>query len=263
MPDITTIKQYFAKLINGPTVVAFSGGADSVLVLKLALAASDGRFPVYAVYADTPWMPRRALAEALEVARELKTDLNVVSLDSPESIGIENNPKDRCYRCKQAIFTLLRKFASDHQCALLLEGTQLDDLSKYRPGLKAVAESGAVSPFKELGLHKDDVRDLLSEFQLTAAKKPAGSCLATRLSYGQKLSPEILGRIDAAEEKLTPFELGTIRVRSHGEIARIEVDETQLEKAIYFHKEIIRELKPLGWKFITLDMEGFRSGSMD
>lgn len=263
MPDIEKIRLYFAELIQGPTVVAFSGGTDSVLVLKLTLEAAAGRFPVYPVYADAAWMPRGALAEAHEIARELKTDLNVICLDSPEAIGIELNPRDRCYRCKKAIFALLRKFAADHQCTLLLEGTQLDDLSKYRPGLKAITESGAVSPLKELGLHKSDVREILSELGLTVAKKPSGSCLATRLPYGEELSLNILKRLDEAEEKLRQFDLGTIRVRSHEDIARIEVDKNRLIKAVSLSEKIIEELKPLGWKYITLDLQGFRSGSMD
>ena len=263
MPDLKTVLSHFEAIVTEPVMVAFSGGADSVLVLKLALEASRGRFPIYALYADAPWMPRAARLEAEQIARELQVKLNVVSIDSPNSIGIENNPKDRCYRCKKAIFKAFMDFGQTHNVKILLEGTQLDDLTKYRPGLKAIAESGARSPLKELGLHKSDVRKLLAHWGLSAAKKPSGSCLATRLPYGQKLSSDILCRIDSAENKLKQFGLGTIRVRSHGEIARIEVDKNQLEKGAHFHEEIIRELKPLGWKFITLDMEGFRSGSMD
>ena len=263
MPDIDKIRHYFAELIKGPAVVAFSGGADSVLVLKLTLDAAGGRFPVYAVYADTPWMPHRALSEAREIAQGLKVEFQVIRIDSPDSIGIKLNPPDRCYRCKGAIFSLLKQFAAEHHCTHLLEGTQLDDLTKYRPGLKAIAESGALSPLKELELHKTDVRELLSQLGLAVAKKPAGSCLATRLPYNRELSLDILRRIDEAEERLRQFDLGTIRVRSHGDIARIEVDKDRLIKAAGLSEKIIEELKPLGWKYITLDLQGFRSGSMD
>lgn len=263
MPDLKTVLSHFDAIVTEPVMVAFSGGADSVLVLKLALEASRGRVPVYALYADAPWMPRAARAEAEQIARELQVKLNVVSIDFPGSIGIENNPLDRCYRCKKAIFKAFMDFGQIHNVEILLEGTQLDDLTKYRPGLKAIAESGARSPLKELGLHKSDVRELLAHWGLSAAKKPSGSCLATRLPYGQTLSVPILKQIDQAENYLRSFGFKVIRVRSHGDIARIETDLEHLSLALSKRADIVRELKSLGWKYVTLDLEGFRSGSMD
>ncbi len=263
MPDLKTVLSHFDAIVTEPVMVAFSGGADSVLVLKLALEASRGRVPIYALYADAPWMPRAARAEAEQIARELQVKLNVVSIDSPGSIGIENNPLDRCYRCKKAIFKAFMDFGQIHNVKILLEGTQLDDLTKYRPGLKAIAESGARSPLKELELHKSDVRELLAHWGLSAAKKPSGSCLATRLPYGQTLSVPILKQIDQAENYLRSFGFKVIRVRSHGDIARIETDLEHLSLALSKRADIIRELKSLGWKYVTLDLEGFRSGSMD
>ncbi len=263
MPDLEKIRNYFRKLITGPVTVAFSGGADSVLVLKLTLEASQNAFPVYPVYVDSGWMSRSALQEAQENARQLQTNLHVIRLDCPESIGIENNPQNRCYLCKKAVFKALTTFADSHSCSIILEGTQIDDLKKYRPGLKALKESGAISPLKELGLDKAEVRHWLSYFGLAAAKKPSGSCLATRLPYGKSLSAETLLRIDEAETWLKRFDLGTVRVRSHDDIARIEVDVERLEKIIPIRGDLIRKLQSLGWKYVTLDLEGFRSGSMD
>lgn len=263
MPDLKTVLSHFDAIVSEPVMVAFSGGADSVLVLKLALEASRGHVPVYALYADAPWMPRAARVEAEQIARELQVKLNVVSIDSPGSIGIENNPLDRCYRCKKAIFKAFMDFGQIHNVEILLEGTQLDDLTKYRPGLKAIAESGARSPLKELELHKSDVRELLAHWGLSAAKKPSGSCLATRLPYGQTLSVPILKQIDQAENYLRSFGFKVIRVRSHGDIARIETDLEHLSLALSKRADIVRELKSLGWKYVTLDLEGFRSGSMD
>ena len=246
MPDLKTVLSHFDAIVTEPVMVAFSGGADSVLVLKLALEASRGRVPVYALYADAPWMPRAARAEAEQIARELQVKLNVVSIDSPGSIGIA-----------------FMDFGQIHNVEILLEGTQLDDLTKYRPGLKAIAESGARSPLKELELHKSDVRELLAHWGLSAAKKPSGSCLATRLPYGQTLSVPILKQIDQAENYLRSFGFKVIRVRSHGDIARIETDLEHLSLALSKRADIVRELKSLGWKYVTLDLEGFRSGSMD
>lgn len=263
MPDLKTVLSHFDAIVTEPVMVAFSGGADSVLVLKLALEASRGRVPVYALYADAPWMPRVALAEAEQIARDLQVKLEVININSPASIGIENNPQDRCYRCKKAIFKAFMDFGQTHNVKILLEGTQLDDLTKYRPGLKAIAESGARSPLKELELHKSDVRELLAHWGLSAAKKPSGSCLATRLPYRQTLSVPILKQIDQAENYLRSFGFKVIRVRSHGDIARIETDLEHLSLALSKRADIVRELKSLGWKYVTLDLEGFRSGSMD
>ncbi len=263
MPDLEKIRDYFKKIVTGPVTVAFSGGADSVLVLKLALDASHNTFPIYPVYVDSNWMSRSALEEAKEAARQLQTELSVLKLGSPEAVGIENNPKNRCYLCKKAVFEALKMFAEAHGSSIILEGTQIDDLKKYRPGLKALQESGAISPLKELGLDKAEVRQWLSYFELPAAKKPSGSCLTTRLPYGKILSAETLLRIDQAENWLKRFDLGTVRVRSHDDIARIEVDSDKFEKIISIRSNLIKEFRSLGWKYVTLDLEGFRSGSMD
>lgn len=263
MSDIQTILRYFSSIVTGPVSIAFSGGADSVLVLKLALEASCNRFPVYAVYVDTPWMSRHALEEAQQIAQELQADFNVIPIDSTAEFEIDKNPTDRCYRCKKAIFSTIRTFGLKRGADILLEGTQLDDLDKYRPGLKAVAESNAISPLRDLGLRKSDVRLWLKHFNLSTAQKPSGSCLATRIPYGQTLSPTLLSKIESAENYLAQFDLGTIRVRSHGEIARIEVDKDKIENAAAIRTTIINKLKSFGWKYVTLDLEGFRSGSMD
>ena len=263
MTDLNSAQKYFENLVTGPVMVAFSGGADSILVLKLALHAAQRKFPIYALYADTPWMPRRALKEARDIAREFQIDLNVITIDRPEDIGIENNPKDRCYRCKKAIFNAFFAFGNEHGAKLLLEGTQLDDLTKYRPGLKAIEESGALSPLKELGLHKADVRRLLTELHIKSANKPSGSCLCTRLPYNCPLTLEALRRIEEAEAFLATLELESVRLRSHGDIARIEVSADQFDKALSLRLTLIEKIKALGWKYVTLDLEGFRSGSMD
>ena len=263
MTDLNSAQKYFENLVTGPVMVALSGGADSILVLKLALSAAQGKYPVYALYADTPWMPRKALKEARDVAREFQIDLNVITIDRPEDIGIENNPKDRCYRCKKAIFNAFFAFGNEHGVKRLLEGTQLDDLTKYRPGLKAIAESGALSPLKELGLHKADVRRLLTELHIKNANKPSGSCLCTRLPYNCPLTLEALKRIEEAEAFLATLELGSVRLRSHGDIARIEVSADRFEQALSSRQLLIEKIKSLGWKYVTLDLEGFRSGSMD
>lgn len=263
MPDINAIRQYFKNIVSEPVMVAFSGGADSVLVLKLALEAAQGRFPVYALYANAPWMPKIALAEAKQIADDFQATFEVVDIGSAQSIGIEDNPRDRCYLCKKAIFKRFLDFGHAHHVNVLLDGTQLDDLKKYRPGLKAIAESGARSPLKELGLGKSAVRELLAYYKLSVAKKPSGSCLATRLPYGERLSSQLFDSIEQAENTIRSLNLGTIRVRSHGEIARVEVDSDCLTQAIALREKIVEPLKALGWKYITLDLEGFRSGSMD
>ena len=256
-------RQHFHTLATGPAIVAFSGGVDSLLVLKLAAEAFLPQNPLYALYANAPWMPSHAKEEAIEAATAIGVPLSVIDLPDARSIGINHNPLDRCYRCKSAVFNAFRAFAREHNIDIILEGSHVDDLNVYRPGLKAIAESGAISPLKTLGIHKTDVRRLLSELGICLAQKPSGSCLATRLPYGAPLEADTLKKIDLAETALTNMGFHQIRLRVHGEIARLELSSEELAAAVNQRLKIISKLKSLGWRYITLDLEGFRSGSMD
>lgn len=263
MVSLESARQYFLTLAKGPAIVAFSGGVDSLLVLKLAAEAFLPQHPLYALYASAPWMPEHAKREAIEAARIINVPLSVIELPAAPTIGIDSNPLDRCYRCKRAVFNAFRTFALNHNIDITLEGSHVDDLNVYRPGLKVIAESGALSPLKTLGMHKSDVRRLLAELGISLAQKPSGSCLATRLPYGANLDTTILRRIDESESVLAHMGFQQIRLRVHGDVVRLELSTEELCKALDLRREIVAELKKLGWRYITLDLEGFRSGSMD
>ena len=251
-------------------VVAYSGGVDSSIVLRLALeaAAATGAV-VYAVTARTSLHPAGEWQEAKRTAEELGAVHRIVDVDELREAGIEYNPVDRCYLCKKAIFGKVKNAVlaelSEAEKTIFLDGTNADDLNEYRPGLKALAELGIVSPLAEAGLNKAAVRQLAEEFGLSAAKKPAAPCLATRIPYGKKLDYELLRRIDDGEQYIRSRGYYNVRLRCHDDIVRLEVDTDELSRLAQpeERKAVTEYLKSIGFRYITLDLEGFRSGSMD
>ena len=251
-------------------VVAYSGGVDSSIVLRLALeAAAATGAAVYAVTARTSLHPAGEWQEAKRTAEELGAVHRIVDVDELREAGIEYNPVDRCYLCKKAIFGKVKNAVlaelSEAEKTIFLDGTNADDLNEYRPGLKALAELGIVSPLAEAGLRKAAVRQLAEEFGMSAAKKPSAPCLATRIPYGRKLDYELLRRIDDGEQYIRSRGYYNVRLRCHDDIVRLEVDTDELPRLAQpeERKAVTEYLKSLGFRYITLDLEGFRSGSMD
>lgn len=244
--------------------LAFSGGVDSSLLLKLAAdsAAAHGT-TVYAVTFDSRLHPACDLENAKKVAAELGGVHVVVTVDELEMEEIRSNPPDRCYLCKKQLFGKLLEFAAEKQISLTMEGTNEDDLHAYRPGIRAVRELGVKSPLAEAGLTKAEVKALAAEYGISAASRPSTPCMATRLPYGAELSYEVLKQIEEGEAVLRELIGGNVRLRLHGDVARIETDGENLEKAVALRSQLISRLKALGFVYITLDLEGFRSGSMD
>ena len=244
--------------------LAFSGGVDSSLLLKLAAdsAAAHGT-TVYAVTFDSRLHPACDLENAKKVAAELGGVHVVVTVDELEMEEIRSNPPDRCYLCKKQLFGKLLEFAAEKQISLTMEGTNEDDLHVYRPGIRAVRELGVKSPLAEAGLTKAEVKALAAEYGISAASRPSTPCMATRLPYGAELSYEVLKQIEEGEAVLRELIGGNVRLRLHGDVARIETDGKNLEKAVALRGQLISRLKALGFVYITLDLEGFRSGSMD
>ena len=244
--------------------LAFSGGVDSSLLLKLAAdsAAAHGT-TVYAVTFDSRLHPACDLENAKKVAAELGGVHVVVTVDELEMEEIRSNPPDRCYLCKKQLFGKLLEFAAEKQISLTMEGTNEDDLHVYRPGIRAVRELGVKSPLAEAGLTKAEVKALAAEYGISAASRPSTPCMATRLPYGAELSYEVLKQIEEGEAVLRELIGGNVRLRLHGDVARIETDGENLEKAVALRGQLISRLKALGFVYITLDLEGFRSGSMD
>ena len=245
-------------------IVAFSGGVDSTLLLKIAcdMAKMEGT-KVYAVSIQTRLHPMGEMEEAKKTCQELEAEHVVISIDELKEAGIMNNPVNRCYLCKKFLFSKIKDFASKLEISRILEGTNEDDLHVYRPGIKALKELGIKSPLAEAGLTKAEVRNLASEYGLKTASKPSAPCLATRFPYGTELAYEDMERVEKGEAYLKSFGLYNVRIRVYGKTARIEVDVASFAEVLAHKQDIITYLKELGFIYITLDLEGFRSGSMD
>lgn len=245
-------------------IVAFSGGVDSSLLLKLAcdMAAVNGT-RVYAVTAQTRLHPKGDLASAKETAGEMGACHVVISIDELEEAHIEKNPADRCYRCKKSIFLKICKLAKEKGVRHILDGTNGDDLKEYRPGIRALKELGIESPLSEYEITKKEIREFAKELNISAAERPASPCLATRLPYGSLITYQQLDKIEEGETCIRTLGFYNVRLRVHGNIARIEVDRADIPVLIEKKEKIITQLKKLGFTYITVDLEGFRSGSMD
>lgn len=253
-----------AEYAKGPVCVAFSGGVDSSLLLKLACdAGRENGTEVYAVTFDTMLHPACDLENAKKVAKELGARHEVISVNELELKELQNNPPDRCYLCKRYLFQQLCSFAKERGITCLLDGTNEDDLHVYRPGLRALKELGIESPLALSHLTKREVKELAADLGISTASRPSTPCMATRLPYGTCINYDTLRRIEAGEAYLRTLLQGNIRLRLHGEIARIEVDRGEMQKVIQLQEEISSELKKMGFSYITIDLEGFRSGSMD
>jgi uncharacterized protein len=249
---------------KGKVIVAFSGGIDSSVVAMLAHRALGNKS--LAVTIDSPLLPSGELEVAKGVAEQIRVNHLVVKLNELEIPGFSNNPPDRCYLCKKFRIKKLRELAAENDSMTIVEGTNLSDLGEYRPGLKAAKELGVYSPLLEAGLHKGEIHRVAQLLGSPMASKPAGTCLATRIPYNRRLTITQLARIDKAESYIRSVTgAKVLRVRSHGNLARIEVGAG--EQNLFFDLKVLsqvaRGLKELGYKFVTADLEGYRSGSFD
>ena len=246
--------------------LAFSGGVDSSLLLILAKSCvkeQQKKSNIYAVTFDTMLHPSCDLNTAKKVAKEAEVFHQVLFVNELEQEEIRFNPEKRCYLCKKTLFSKLQEFAKSKGISIILEGTNEDDLHVYRPGLQAIQELGIKSPLAEAGFTKEEVRKLAKELGVSVAERPSTPCLATRLPYGTEISMGVLERIAKGEEYLHTLGFSVVRLRVHGEIARIEIPQKEFESFLKKSGEIIEELKKMGFDYITLDMQGFRSGSLD
>ena len=245
-------------------VIAFSGGVDSSVLLKTAVAhAKKHGTKVYAITANTELHPMNDLAVAKKVAKEMGADHKVLQINELADADIIENPVDRCYRCKKFLFTGIQNMAKELGAAIICDGTNTDDLKVYRPGLKALEELGVKSPLRLAEFSKEDVRKLAAKEQISVASRPSAPCLATRFPYGTTLTIEDMERVDKGENFLKKYDLYNVRIRVQGDTARIEVDTKYFDKIMENREEIVDYLKGLGYSYIALDLEGFRSGSMD
>jgi uncharacterized protein len=244
-------------------LVAFSGGVDSSLLLKAAHDVLGHN--AFAVTASTEVHTARELREARATAAAIDAPLQVVRARLLGRPAFTANPPDRCYHCKKDLFAILLKIARDRGIPFVVDGTNADDASDFRPGQKALREFGVRSPLREAGLGKDDIRDLSRRLGLASAARPSRACLASRFPYGTEITAAGLKRVGAAEEVLLQLGFEQVRVRDYGPIARVEVEPARfaalLDAAI--RERVIRSLRRLGWDYVTLDLEGYRTGSLN
>ena len=263
-PKTEQLEAIMDELTDQDMALAFSGGVDSSLLLKMAAdRAANQATNAWAVTFNTRLHPSCDLENARKVAGELGGIHVILEIDELEMEEIRSNPVNRCYLCKRNLFRTLMAFAKEKGVEVLAEGTNEDDLHVYRPGIQAVRELGIRSPLAEAGLTKEEVRRLAAACGISAASRPSTPCMATRLPYGVRLDYEILKKIEAGEEILRRMIGGNVRLRLHGQVVRIETDPERFSLALEKREEVVRQLKELGFVYITLDLEGFRSGSMD
>ena len=245
-------------------VVAFSGGVDSAVVAKAAVLALGER--ALAVTGDSLSLAAGELDAARQAAEQIGIAHTVLATEEMADARYVMNAADRCYHCKAELYGKLSSFARRSGYAVVASGANADDVHDYRPGLVAANEQDVRHPLAELGIHKRDVRALARAWQLTVWNKPAMPCLSSRIAYGQEVTPERLQMIDAAEQFLRRLGLDDIRVRYHGgDLARIEVSPAMIERLAdrQTREQLVRALRDAGFRYVTLDLEGFRSGSMN
>lgn len=246
---------------TGGAVVAFSGGVDSTFLLKVAYDVLGDK--VLAVTANSETYPKRELEEAKTYAKALGVKHIVIETSELEIAGFADNPPDRCFYCKHELFSKLTNIAKDHGLQYVFDGSNYDDRNDHRPGMRAAKELGVVSPLKQAEMTKEDIREVSKEYGLSTWDKPSFACLSSRFPYGTKITPEKLNVIGAAEDFIRELGFRELRVRHHDTIARIEIGKADLEKIIPYAEQIVAKLKSLGFLYVTLDLAGYNTGSMN
>jgi pyridinium-3,5-biscarboxylic acid mononucleotide sulfurtransferase len=264
MTDIATDSRIgtITKWLSGCNglLIAFSGGVDSGLLA--ALARETRGVQAHAVFIDSPLSPRSAAREAEDMARYLGLSFEVIRVPLPNDT-ICSNPPDRCYHCKKFWSRILKKRAEELGLSCVADGANSSDLSEHRPGLSASTEEGVLHPFIETGMTKANIRQIAKQHDLPFWDKPSSACLASRIPYGERITEEKLRMVEAAEGILRNEGFSGSRVRMHGWIARIEVMQGDISRLVVLRDRIVPLIKQAGFSYVTLDLEGYRPGSMD
>jgi uncharacterized protein len=257
--SIHALKRYFEQYESA--VVALSGGVDSSLVAKIANDVFGTR--AIAVISASESLPESERQLAVKLCSEIGIQFREIKTTELLDASYRANDGNRCFVCKTYLYQELQAFAVSNGYDVVLDGANADDLSDYRPGRRAAKENNVLSPLAELGIGKEKVREIARELQLPNWNKPASACLASRVPYGTEVTKEILAQIEAAEEILRDAGFLQFRVRHHDTVARIEIPPDEFFKMIEARESVTKQMKQLGYKFISLDLDGFRSGSMN
>lgn len=244
-------------------IIAYSGGVDSTLLLKAA--SLSGLKDILAVTASSESLPQEELSFAKEMASSLNIRHRIIFTEELKDENFSSNPPNRCYYCKKGLFNKLREIATKEGIQYILDGTNADDGHDWRPGRQAADELGIISPLHDAGFTKKEIRELSFSLGLPTWNKPATPCLASRFPYGQRITSEALERVNRAEKFIKKFGIRELRVREHAEIARLEIPlkEFKILTDEGIRMEIVNFLKSLGYIYITLDLQGLRSGSLN
>lgn len=259
-----TLDEKFNKLKDSlrqmdRVIIAFSGGVDSAFLLKAASLSVPGT--VLAVTGLSESLPEEEASFAGKIAGSLNISHRTIITEELKDRNYADNPPDRCYYCKKELFSKLREIAEHENFTYILDGTNADDAADWRPGKRAAKEEGVQSPLLDAGLGKNEIRELSRSLGLPTWDKPATPCLSSRFPYGQKITAEALDRINKAESFIRGLGVKELRVRNYSETARIEVLPEVFYRIMENREKIIKHLKSLGFKYISLDLQGFRSGS--
>ena len=253
------LKSYIKEL--GSVAVAFSSGVDSTFLLKVAHDVLGDK--CIAITVKSHAIPKREIRESLEFCDKEGIRHFVAEVNEMEIKGFRENPKDRCYHCKKEIFTNIMKIAEQQGISHVAEGSNMDDNGDYRPGMIAIAELGIKSPLRKAELYKEEIRQLSRMLELPTWGKPSYACLASRIPYGEEITPEKLELVDAGEQLLLNLGFQQFRVRIHGNMARIEVLPDDFGKLLDNREEIVSSFKKFGFAYISMDLQGYRTGSLN